>query len=196
MESCSRGNRHPDDPRTSTGWVQLANHRPLVSISNEVVPHYLKAVWSWWRRRRSKQCASVCVCVLSSEFRRIWSERTGRFNICLTWWKIKYMLFVFHSGLIQFSTKLLFLSFFSLALPIWLYWVISFPLAYGRVAAAAVAPAVVAVWLHGNSIFAAVWQTIGGRPWERRGGLQGRGGSRRCSRALHKSGIIKRKQQE
>lgn len=135
MELGPRRHRHPNDPRTSAGWVQLTNHSPLITISNEVVPHCSEPECSQWRRP-SRLCLETSTC--TSESDSIWKRtRAQWFNICLTSWKRKYILFGFSLQadlvfLLAVFSQLIFLFFPpSSALSIWLYWVISFPLAYG-----------------------------------------------------------------
>lgn len=141
MEPRPRRHRHPDDPRTSAGWVQLTNHSPLITISNEVVPHYSQPVWSQWRRH-SGPCVCRCACarrstLFSSQSNSIWSERREHADSIFVWLHEKentYCLF-FTTDWFSFPSSCFFFFpacfLFSFALSIWLYWVISFPLAYG-----------------------------------------------------------------
>lgn len=163
MEPHPWGHRHPDDPRTSTRWVQLTNHSPCIAVSNEVRALSSKPMWShWWLDSRS--CLSRSLHVLHyNQCCFHLNPTVTKVNIstcfiiqclCLTSWKTKSIYFVLffspHYWLYWFSLWLfgscfcfllffamrvcvfaLFFVFFLLVLSIWLYWVISFPLAYG-----------------------------------------------------------------
>lgn len=93
MELGPRRHRHPNDPRTSAGWVQLTNHSGLIAIANEVAPHCSEPECSRWRCP-SRPCPETSTC--TSESDSIWKRtRAQWFNICLTSWKRKYILFGF-----------------------------------------------------------------------------------------------------
>lgn len=184
MEPHPWGHRHPDDPRTSTRWVQLTNHSPCIAVSNEVRALSSKPMWShWWLDSRS--CLSRSLHVLHyNQCCFHLNPTVTKVNIstcfiiqclCLTSWKTKSIYFVLffspHYWLYWFSLWLFgscfcFLLFFAMRVCVCVVFCVFPPCAFHlallsdflssrlrRVAAAAVvAAATVAVWLHGNSI--------------------------------------------
>lgn len=142
MEPHPRGHRHPDDPRTSTRWVQLTNHSPCIAVSNEVGALSSKCMWShWWLDSRSSLSRSPhvlhynqCCFHLNPTVTKV-NTPTCFIIQCLC----EYIYISFPSGCLGpvfvFCCFLLCVCVvfcvFLLVLSIWLYWVISFPLAYG-----------------------------------------------------------------
>lgn len=171
MEPHPRGHRHPDDPRTSTRWVQLTNHSPCIAVSNEVGALSSKCMWShWWLDSRSSLSRSPhvlhynqCCFHLNPTVTKVNTPTCFIIQcLCLTSWKTKW-IYIYSFSFWLFGSCFCFLLFFAMCLCCFLcFSPCAFHLALlsdflssrlRRVAAAAVvAAATVAVWLHGNSI--------------------------------------------
>jgi len=200
MEPRPWGHRHPDDPRTSSRWVQLTNHG---AICNEAAPRYSESVGS--------HCGRPCTCatLFSSNASSIRSEDSNTLHnsiFVLTFMRkrvniVRFYL-VFRCRQIRFSPRCLgpgcvFAAFF---FP-WrspsgfIEWFPSLSPTEGCCCCCCCyCSSHCGCLIAWKLDFTAVWQTLqttGERPYERRAELVG-GASWRCRRrkneSLHKCG--------